>query len=191
MGVFASGGKRAIAIWHRRAGKDEVCAASHHVRGDQSVPEITGTAFRNLHRPAKAMWTAVNPHTGKRRIDEVFPQELRASTRTINEMFIRFINGSTWQCIGSDSVRHRFSSEHQRCRNCFLRICIGKPERVGVLPANLGGKQRLGGVRLYSQRTQSLSYSMFQVALSHQTGSANCSPQKILTHSPTKLLPKP
>ena len=49
----------------------------------------------------KAIWTAVNSHTGKRRIDEAFPHELRDSTND-NEMFIRFKNGSTWQVIGSD-----------------------------------------------------------------------------------------
>lgn len=49
----------------------------------------------------KAIWTAVNSHTGKRRIDEAFPHELRDATND-NEMFIRFKNGSTWQVIGSD-----------------------------------------------------------------------------------------
>jgi phage terminase large subunit len=50
----------------------------------------------------KAIWEAVNPHTGLRRIDEAFPHEIRAATRE-NEMFIRFINGSTWQVVGSDN----------------------------------------------------------------------------------------
>lgn len=50
----------------------------------------------------KAIWNAVNPHTGKRRIDEAFPQELRETTQE-NEMFIRFVNGSTWQVVGSDN----------------------------------------------------------------------------------------
>lgn len=50
----------------------------------------------------KAIWDAVNPHTGRRRIDEAFPHELRESTRE-NEMFIRFVNGSTWQVVGSDN----------------------------------------------------------------------------------------
>jgi hypothetical protein len=49
----------------------------------------------------KAVWTAVNPHTGQRRIDEAFPLELREKT-VDDEMFIRFRNGSTWQVIGSD-----------------------------------------------------------------------------------------
>lgn len=52
----------------------------------------------------KAIWEAVNPITGLRRIDDAFPHELRETTRE-NEMFIRFKNGSTWQVVGSDNFR--------------------------------------------------------------------------------------
>ncbi len=49
----------------------------------------------------KAIWHAVDPHRGKRRIDLAFPQAIRR--RTIDqEMFIEFKNGSTWQVVGSD-----------------------------------------------------------------------------------------
>jgi hypothetical protein len=50
----------------------------------------------------KAIWDAVNPHTGKRRIDEAFPIAIRDTTRE-QEMMIRFKNGSTWQVMGSDN----------------------------------------------------------------------------------------
>jgi phage terminase large subunit len=50
----------------------------------------------------KAIWDAINPHTGRRRIDEAFPLELRRRTRT-NEMMIEFKNGSIWQVVGSDN----------------------------------------------------------------------------------------
>lgn len=96
-----NGGKRALAIWHRRAGKDEVCLNFTAV----AAMERVGNYWHCLPEYAqcrKAIWTAVNPHTGKRRIDEAFPHELRSNTND-NEMFIRFVNGSTWQCIGSDS----------------------------------------------------------------------------------------
>ena len=49
----------------------------------------------------KALWTAVNAHTGKRRIFEAFHPSLIESMND-QEMFIRFKNGSTWQMIGSD-----------------------------------------------------------------------------------------
>jgi hypothetical protein len=95
------GGKRAIAIWHRRAGKDDVvlhhmaCAAHTRVGNYwHCMPEYA--------QCRKALWTAVNSHTGKRRIDEAFPHVLRESTNE-SEMFIRFHNGSTWQAIGSDN----------------------------------------------------------------------------------------
>lgn len=50
----------------------------------------------------KAIWDAVNPHTGKKRIDEVFPPEIRSKTLS-QEMKIEFPNGSTWQLMGSDN----------------------------------------------------------------------------------------
>lgn len=50
----------------------------------------------------KAIWEAINPHSGRRRIDEAFPVELRKRTRS-NEMMIEFKNGSIWQVVGSDN----------------------------------------------------------------------------------------
>ena len=97
---LCGGGKRAIAVWHRRAGKDDIAlhyaAIAMHTR--------VGNCWHCLPEYAqgrKALWTAVNPHTGRRRIDEAFPLEIRETTND-SEMFIRFRNGSTWQIIGSD-----------------------------------------------------------------------------------------
>jgi len=95
------GGKRAVAVWPRRHGKDDLalhftaCAAHERV----------GTYWHLLpqqNQARKAIWNAVNPHTGRRRIDDAFPAELRDATRD-DEMFIRFKTGSTWQVIGSDN----------------------------------------------------------------------------------------
>ena len=95
------GGKRAIAVWHRRAGKDEL--ALHAAAC--SAMERPATYWHMLPEAAqarKAIWQAVNPHTGVRRIDEAFPHALRETTRE-QEMFIRFKNGATWQVVGSDN----------------------------------------------------------------------------------------
>jgi len=97
-----NGGKRSMAVWHRRAGKDDVCL--HHTSLAANVDRV-GNYWHCLpeySQARKAIWTAINPHTGKRRIDEAFPIELRSNTQE-QEMFIRFKNGSTWQCIGSDT----------------------------------------------------------------------------------------
>lgn len=94
------GGKRAIGIWHRRAGKDDVLLHRTAIAAMER-PATYWTALPEYAQARKALWTAVNPHTGKRRIDEAFPHEIREATNE-QEMFIRFINGSTWQLIGSD-----------------------------------------------------------------------------------------
>jgi hypothetical protein len=95
------GVRRHVLCWHRRAGKDDF--ALH--RAAVGMLERVGTYWHMLpqaNQARKAIWDAVNPHTGRRRIDDAFPQELRDVTRE-HEMFIRFKNGSTWQVVGSDN----------------------------------------------------------------------------------------
>ena len=95
-----NGGKRALGIWHRRAGKDDVLLNRTAVAAFER-PATYWTALPEYAQARKALWNAVDPHTGKRRIDQAFPQELREATND-QEMFIRFVNGSTWQLVGSD-----------------------------------------------------------------------------------------
>lgn len=95
------GGRRAIEIAHRRWGKDDVAL---HWAACASVDRV-GTYWHMLPEASqarKAIWDAVDPHKGVRRIDIAFPREMRALTRE-NEMMIRFHNGSTWQVVGSDN----------------------------------------------------------------------------------------
>lgn len=96
-----SGGKNAVAVWHRRAGKDEV--ALHWTA--TAAHERIGTYWHMLpeaNQARKAIWEAINPHTGIRRIDEAFPKDIRSNTRE-QDMMIKFKCGSTWQVVGSDN----------------------------------------------------------------------------------------
>jgi hypothetical protein len=95
------GGKRAVMVAHRRWGKDDVAL---HFTACAAL-ERTGNYWHLLPRynqARKVVWDAVNPKTGRRRIDEAFPVEIRRRTKE-QEMFIEFQNGSTWQLIGSDN----------------------------------------------------------------------------------------
>lgn len=94
-------GKRLYLNYARRLGKDDLslhwtaCAAMQR----------TGNYWHMLpqySQARKAIWEAVNPLTGKRRIDEAFPDAICEAKRS-QDMFIRFINGSTWQLVGSDN----------------------------------------------------------------------------------------
>lgn len=96
-----AGGKRACLIWHRRSGKDDIALnwagrAAHLRVGEywHMLPEAS--------QARKAIWDAVSPHTGMRRIDQAFPLEMRSNTRK-NDMVIEFTNGSLWRVVGSDN----------------------------------------------------------------------------------------
>ncbi len=93
-------GKRAAACWHRRAGKDDIglnfAAVSAFKR-----PANYWHMLPEYAQARKAIWEAVDPHTGIKRIDQAFPKELRRKTND-HEMFIEFINGASWRVVGSD-----------------------------------------------------------------------------------------
>lgn len=95
------GCKRQLLFWHRRAGKDEINLNMHAVGSHERV----GTYWHMLPEAAqarKAIWNAVNPHTGKRRLFEAFPAPIIENMND-NEMFVRFKIGSTFQVVGSDN----------------------------------------------------------------------------------------
>src|ERR1035437_4163215 len=96
-----NGGTRAVEVAHRRWGKDDVAlhftARQHKVR--------VGNYWHMLpqfNQCRKAIWEAVNPRTGKKRIDEAFPEAIRTTIRN-TDMYIEFIGGSSWQLVGSDN----------------------------------------------------------------------------------------
>lgn len=102
------GGKYAVAVWHRRSGKDEVALqwtaiAAHQRIGNywHMLPEYS--------QARKAIWDAINPHTGMRRIDEAFPEAIRKSTNH-HEMKIEFKSGSIFQVVGSDNFNSLIGS---------------------------------------------------------------------------------
>jgi phage terminase large subunit len=118
-----------VAIWHRRAGKDEVClhwtASAAHLRVGvywHMLPEAS--------QARKAVWDAVNPHTGKRRINEAFPVGLRESTRE-TDMAIRFKNGSLWQIVGSDNYNSLVGSPPVGV--VFSEFALADPSAWGYL----------------------------------------------------------
>lgn len=95
-----NGGKRAVILWPRRHGKDDLALRW----AANAVMDRPGAYWHMLPlatQARKAIWDSVDPHTGRRRIDAAFPAEMRESTREV-DMLIRFINGSTWQVVGSD-----------------------------------------------------------------------------------------
>jgi len=126
---LVNGGKRAIEIAHRRWGKDEItldatCELAHRRVGSywHCLPEY--------EQGRKALWTAVNPHTGRRRIDEAFPPEIRES-KDEQQMFIKLKCGSTWQIVGSD--RYNSLVGAGVCGVVFSEWALANPSAWGYI----------------------------------------------------------
>jgi hypothetical protein len=95
------GGLRADVAAHRRWGKDEV--AMHWAAQKMATePGVYWHLLPEASQGRRAVWEAVNPHTGLKRIDEAFRRSLRDSTRN-DEMAIEYKNGSLWRVLGSDN----------------------------------------------------------------------------------------
>ncbi|MBX5143226.1 hypothetical protein HJB79_31450 [Rhizobium lentis] len=91
---------RLIAIWHRRAGKDEIVLNAMRELAWKS-PGTYWHCFPEQKQARKAIWNGVNGHTGKRRILEAFPPQIIKRMQD-DDMFIELTNGATFQLIGSD-----------------------------------------------------------------------------------------
>jgi len=96
-----NGGKRAVEVAHRRWGKDDIALHFTAIAAQERVGNYWHM-LPQFNQCRKAIWEAINPRTGKKRIDDAFPEEMRSSTRT-TDMFIGFKNGSSWQLVGFDN----------------------------------------------------------------------------------------
>ncbi len=101
------GGKRAAAVWHRRAGKDSVALNWTATAAHQRV----GTYWHMLPTQTqgrKTIWDGIDRH-GRRMIDQAFPDLIRTNYRK-DEMKIELKCGSIWQVVGSDNYNNLIGS---------------------------------------------------------------------------------
>lgn len=94
------GTKRAVAVWHRRAGKDSLSLNWTAAQAFQRVGVYWHMA-PTQKQVRKIVWDNIDGQ-GRRIIDQVFPPALREGQKD-NEMQITLKNGSIWQCVGSDN----------------------------------------------------------------------------------------
>lgn len=99
-----SGTKRAVLVWHRRAGKDKT-ALNYTI--SQMFPENGGRIGTYYHflptynQGKKIIWDGIN-FDGMKFMDH-FPPELVAS-KNETEMQVTLTNGSIYQVIGTDKM---------------------------------------------------------------------------------------
>jgi hypothetical protein len=121
---LVGGGTRADVVAHRRWGKDEV-ALHWAAAAASSKPGSYWHLLPEASQGRKAIWDAVNPHTGKKRIEEAFPIDVRVE-RHNTDMKLVLANGSTWQVTGSDNYNSLMGSSPLGV--VFSEWSLAKPE---------------------------------------------------------------
>ncbi|MDB6117407.1 MAG: hypothetical protein JWO08_1188 [Verrucomicrobiaceae bacterium] len=94
--------KRALLVWHRRCGKDKLCFNKLISRAAET-PANYAYYFPTAVLGRKALWRNVDVKNGMRVIDHI-PEALLASKPNETDMFIRLVNGSTIQIMGTDNL---------------------------------------------------------------------------------------
>lgn len=159
-----NGGKRAVAVWHRRAGKDEVALHWAAV----AMTQRPGTYWHMLPEASqarKAIWEAINPHTGIRRIDEAFPIQIW-DIRRENEMFLKSTAlNATWQVVGSDNYNSLVGSPPIGI--VFSEWSLANSTAWGYMRPILAEN---GGwaIFIYTPRGKNHGYSTYQMAMSEE-----------------------
>lgn len=102
--AFDEGKKRAVIVWHRRAGKEKTCLAGIVSRKMLERPGSYYYVFPTLVQGRKILWDGMDKD-GFRFLDH-FPRELLDGKPNDTEMKLRFkksLGGSLLQIVGSDN----------------------------------------------------------------------------------------
>lgn len=157
--MFKDNKKRAVCVWHRRAGKDSASLNFTAVQAHRKIAvywHMLPTAIQGRH----VVWDAIDPHTGVRTIDQVWPEELRAKVNN-TEMRIELKNGSIWQVVGSDNYDRLVGSNPFGV--VFSEYSIADPRAWDFIRPILvenGG----WAVFIYTPRGKNHGYDLYQMA---------------------------
>jgi phage terminase large subunit len=179
-GYLENGGRKAVAVWHRRSGKDEV--ALHRIAC--AAFERPANYWHMLPESAqarKAIWDAVNPATGKRRIDEALPHELRSSYRE-QEMHIGLKSGGSYQLVGSDNYNSLVGSTPAGV--VYSEWALAKPQADGYLMPILA-ENKGWSLYIYTPRGRNHGLTTLRAAQADPDAFA-----QVLTVEDTGALPK-
>src|SRR5574337_540229 len=111
-----NGGKRGVACWPRRYGKDDI-GMQHTACAMGTRPGVYWYLLPEYAQARKAVWDAIDEELGRRRIDLVFPKMIR-DTYSEQEMKVGY-GVSYMQVVGADNYNSlvKSSNAHEPKRN--------------------------------------------------------------------------
>jgi phage terminase large subunit len=160
---LSDGGKRVALIWHRRSGKDSMALNWTAIAAHQKI----GTYWHLLptaKQARKVIWEAINPDSGMRLIDQVFPKEIRKEGnegKREDEMLLRLGCGSNWQLAGSDNYNALVGSNVLGVVFSEWSLCDPRAwDYIRPILAENGG----WAIFIYTPRGKNHGYDMYKMA---------------------------
>lgn len=150
--------KRAVLVWHRRAGKD---SSSLNFTATQAFKRV-GVYWHMLPtalQARKVVWDGIDKK-GRRVIDQVWPKPVRQGMNN-QEMKIELVNGSIWQCVGSDNYDSLVGSNPVGV--VFSEYSIANPaawDYIRPILAENGG----WAIFIYTPRGKGPGYNLYKMA---------------------------
>ncbi len=155
------GGKRAVAVWHRRAGKDST-SMNYTITEAMEQPGVYWHMLPTQKQARKVVWDGIDRH-GRRMIDQCCPKELRVATRS-QEMQIELKSGSIWQLCGSDNFDALVGANPRGVIFSEWSLCNPKAwDYIRPILAENGG----WAIFIYTARGKNHGYTMAQMAKSN------------------------
>jgi phage terminase large subunit len=152
------GGKRAVAVWHRRSGKDSMAlnwtaVAAHQRKG------VYWHMLPEAEQARKAVWNGID-REGRRIIDQVWPEAIRKSVDK-QQMTIELKCGSIWQLVGSDNYNSLVGTNPVGI--VYSEYSIADPSARDFLRPIL---RENGGweIYVYTPRGKNHGYDIYQMA---------------------------
>ena len=153
-----NGGLRADCIWHRRGGKDSVSFNWTALAAFKTVG-VYWHMLPTAKQARKVVWDGIDKK-GVRFIDQAFPPVLRKSVNK-QEMRIELINGSIWQCVGSDNYNSLIGANPRGV--VFSEYSVANPAAwnyISPILAENGG----WAIFIYTFRGRNHGWRLYQMA---------------------------
>jgi hypothetical protein len=153
-----NGGKRAVAIWHRRAGKD-LTALNFCVTSMIERPGLYWHLLPTYNQGRKIVWDGMDK-TGRPFLD-AFPKELIKGNPNNTDMKLELLNGSMYQVVGTDWVDRLVGANPVGC--IFSEYSLQDPRAWDLIRPIL---LENGGWALfvYTPRGKNHGYKLMQMA---------------------------
>ena len=175
-----NGGRRAVAVWHRRAGKDAT-ALNWTVTSMMERPGLYWHLLPTYNQGRKIVWDGITKE-GKAFLD-AWPNDL---VRSVNntDMKLETVNGGLWQVVGTDFVDRLVGPNPLGC--IFSEYSLQDPRAWDLIrPILLENKG--WAIFIYTPRGRNHGYTLYNLAkkLHQLDGSWFC---ELLSINDTKVL---